>query len=156
MPLWTIYHSDSILRDEISKKALAKAITDLHVNEIGLPAFYVVVAFIPFPPGSLFVGGEEKEKPFLRISIYQIARTMEENFYTPWTSMIDKTLEPHIAAKGYDWEYHIDESPLKLWKVNGVYAPDFESPEMEIWKKYNRVIYPEELKHLAAGAENRL
>ncbi|RAQ98688.1 Tautomerase protein [Stemphylium lycopersici] len=156
MPLWTIYHSDSIFKDEASKKALAKAITDLHVNEIGLPAFYVVVAFVPFPPGSLFVGGEHKGTPFVRISIYQIARTMELDFYAPWTSMVDKMLEPHIAAKGYDWEYHIDESPLKLWKVNGVYAPEFGSPEMELWKKYNRVIFPEEFDHAAARAKTKL
>ncbi|KAF2663001.1 hypothetical protein K491DRAFT_672819 [Lophiostoma macrostomum CBS 122681] len=145
MPLWNIYHTESAFQDEDSRKALSKAITDMYVNNVGLPPFYVVVVFEPFPKGKLYVGGDHPKKPFVRITIAHIAKVTEEKDYPKLTSGLDKVLEPHIAAKGYDWEYHIDHTPLKLWKVNGVYAPEFGSSEMELWKLHNRVIHPEEL-----------
>ncbi|KAH6718563.1 putative oxalocrotonate tautomerase [Leptodontidium sp. MPI-SDFR-AT-0119] len=142
MPLWTIYHSDSIFKDDSTTVPLADAITKLHVREIGFPAFYVVTIFVPVKSGKLLVGGRNPEKPFVRISIDQIALKMAEDLkaYKKWTAKIDEMLEPHIAAKWYDSEYHINETEKMLWKVNGTYAPPFGSVEEKKWIKANRVL----------------
>ncbi|CAN9145526.1 unnamed protein product [Alternaria alternata] len=143
MPLWAIYHTDTIFTDAASRKALAASITKLHEDVIKIPKFYVVVTFIPLPSDGLYVGGEETEKPFVRLVIDQIAGKMPENNrenYAFWTSKVDEALAPHIADKGYDWEYHIDETQLLLWKINGVYAPTLYSPEFMKWKEANKVL----------------
>lgn len=115
-----------------SKKALAGAITKLHEDIIKISKFYIVVTHIPLHFDGLSVGGEETKKPFVRLIFGQIAGKMPENNrenYALWTSTTDETLAPHIADKGRDWEYHIDETGLLLWKINGVYAPTLYSPE---------------------------
>ncbi|KAH7032175.1 putative oxalocrotonate tautomerase [Macrophomina phaseolina] len=149
MPFWAIYHSDSIFKDDTTRKPLAQAITKLHTEVIGLPAFYVVVVFIPLPRDGLYIGGEERERPFVRIVIDQIAAKLENDpeVYKGWTAQIDKMLEPHILAKGYDLEYHIDETEKMLWKLNGIYAPPFQSAEERKWREHNRIFYPEELQN---------
>ncbi|KAJ8112835.1 hypothetical protein OPT61_g4891 [Boeremia exigua] len=142
MPFWVIYHTDTIFTDAASKKALAAAITKLHEDVVQIPKFYVVVTFVPTPSSGLYVGGEETTKPFVRITADQIAGKMPENRQNcaRWTSQIDAALAPHIAEKGYDWEYHVDETELLLWKINGVYAPTLYSDEFMKWKEANRVL----------------
>ncbi|KAH6638723.1 putative oxalocrotonate tautomerase [Boeremia exigua] len=142
MPFWVVYHTDSIFKDAASKKALAASITKLHEDVIKIPKFYVVVTFVPTPADGLYVGGEETNKPFVRITVDQIAGKMplDRQNYAYWTSQIDAALAPHIAEKGYDWEYHVDETELLLWKINGVYAPTLYSPEFMKWKEANKVL----------------
>lgn len=41
---------------------------------------------------------------------------------------------------GYDWEYHIDETERRLWKVKGLYAPPFGSEEENMWAKENKAV----------------
>ena len=36
-------------------------------------------------------------------------------------------IKPHVADKGYDWEFHIDETPRELWQINGFIPPPRES-----------------------------
>lgn len=81
-----------------------------------MPKFYVVVTFIPVPDDShQFVGGEpsrSRGKPFIRISIAHIHVKLpnDKEVYAGMTARIDAVLKPHIEAKGYDSEYHIDET----------------------------------------------
>lgn len=74
MPLWRIYAHPDIFTPA-QRAALAKDITDLYVNKINLPAFYVNVLFIPLEQDNYYVGGEPR-KNFVRITAEHIARTM--------------------------------------------------------------------------------
>lgn len=47
-------------------------------------------------------------------------------------------LKPHVADKGYDWEYHIDETPRSLWRINGLVAPPFRSLAERKWFEENK------------------
>ena len=91
MPLWTIYHPPSTFTTPSSKSAFAAAITAIYTS-IPLPAFYVNVLFIPVDASSYYIGGvarpsprdasknlgpgPDSEKPFVRITIENIARKM--------------------------------------------------------------------------------
>jgi phenylpyruvate tautomerase PptA (4-oxalocrotonate tautomerase family) len=89
MPLWKIYHPPSTFTTPASKSALANAITEIY-TAVPLPAFYVVVLFHPIEASSYYVGGvarpseskdvetaaPDSEKPFIRITIENIARKM--------------------------------------------------------------------------------
>jgi hypothetical protein len=43
-----------------------------------------------------------------------------------------------VADKGYDWEYHIDETPRGLWRINGLAAPPFRSVAERKWFEANK------------------
>jgi phenylpyruvate tautomerase PptA (4-oxalocrotonate tautomerase family) len=93
MPLWIIYHPSSVFTDPETKRAFAQAITDIY-TAVPLPAFYVNVLFQPIEATSFYIGGvprpspqteanqpgPDSEKPFIRISIQNIARTMYVRF----------------------------------------------------------------------------
>lgn len=55
-------------------------------------------------------------------------------------SQVDQTLKPHIAAKGYDWEYHGVETDRQLWKIQGQTPPDKDSEAEKVWRNENRPI----------------
>lgn len=76
MPLWKIYANPSTFTPT-QRAGLAKAITDLYVNQVGLPAFYVNVLFVPLDDGQIYVGGVAN-KNFVRITAEQIARQMPD------------------------------------------------------------------------------
>ncbi|KAJ5136344.1 hypothetical protein N7448_004898 [Penicillium atrosanguineum] len=116
MPLWQIYHPAGTFEDLASKEAFAKDITEFY-TQLGLPAFYVVVNFVPVPTGEVF-----------------------DAAYRRTTSRIDNVLKPHIADKGYDWEYHVGETERRLWKVNGLIPPPWKSEQEQIWVKENRAV----------------
>ncbi|KAJ5662224.1 uncharacterized protein N7477_009840 [Penicillium maclennaniae] len=142
MPLWQIYHPAGIFEDVASKEAFAKDITQMY-TELGLPAFYVVANFIPVPKGEIFVGGKiPTERPFIRLVINHVAihAPNEDAAYRGTTSRIDKILKPHVAEKGYDWEYHVDETERRLWKLNGLIPPPWKSEQEQIWVKENRAV----------------
>jgi hypothetical protein len=142
MPLWQIYHPAGTFSDSASKEAFAKDITKMY-TAIGLPAFYVVANFIPVPKGEIFVGGKyPTERPFIRMAITHIAVHAPNNdaAYRRTASRIDDVLKPHIADKGYDWEYHVEETERRLWKVNGMNPPPFQSEHEKIWAEENRAV----------------
>ncbi|KAJ5125578.1 uncharacterized protein N7443_008646 [Penicillium atrosanguineum] len=142
MPLWQIYHPAGTFEDLASKEAFAKDITEFY-TQLGLPAFYVVVNFVPVPTGEVFVGGKVPTgRPFIRIVITHIAihAPNEDAAYRRTTSRIDNVLKPHIADKGYDWEYHVGETERRLWKVNGLIPPPWKSEQEQIWVKENRAV----------------
>ncbi|KAF1991101.1 hypothetical protein K402DRAFT_400580 [Aulographum hederae CBS 113979] len=62
MPLWRIYHPEGTFTTPAHKKGLADGITKLY-ETIGLPAFYVVVLFIPLKTTDMFVGGSNRPPP---------------------------------------------------------------------------------------------
>ncbi|EMF10941.1 uncharacterized protein SEPMUDRAFT_110171 [Sphaerulina musiva SO2202] len=162
MPHWIIYHPPDTFLDVETKQALSNDITSIYTRpEIGMPAFYVVVTFIPIPDESQFVGGEVARsrrgegKPFIRLCITHIHIRLPENdeqVYADMTGRVDAVLKPYIADKGYDWEYHIAETERLLWKLNGVYAPEWKSADEKVWVAANQVVRPEEME----GARKRL
>ncbi|KAF2789579.1 hypothetical protein K505DRAFT_365489 [Melanomma pulvis-pyrius CBS 109.77] len=143
MPLWLIFHPDGTFEDDASKEALTSDITKLY-TKIGLPAFYVVANFIKMPGNTMWVGGKKanKAKPFIRIAIDHVAVAMPniDEVYKKTTDDFDETLKPHIADKGYDWEFHIDETEKRLWKVNGLTPPPFKGEEEKLWVRENRAV----------------
>jgi phenylpyruvate tautomerase PptA (4-oxalocrotonate tautomerase family) len=89
MPLWIIYHPPTTFSDPETKRALAKAITDIY-TAAPLPAFYVNVLFQPIEADSFYIGavprpsehvpandpGPESSRPFIRVTVQNIARTL--------------------------------------------------------------------------------
>lgn len=141
MPLWQIYHPVDTYEDQASKASFAQDITKIY-TKVGLPAFYVVVNFIPLPKEDILVGGELQNKPFIRVVITNIAIKMPESddAYARFTSSVDTVLKPHIADRGYNWEYHVVETDRRLWKINGLVPPPWKSAEERLWVEQNRVI----------------
>jgi hypothetical protein len=140
MPLWLVFHPTGTFEDTASKQALTKDITKIYTG-IGLPAFYVVVNFMKLPPGDVWVGAERKmENPFIRIVAEHIAVGLdnEDHIYKRTCDAIENALKPHIADKGYDWEFHVDETERRLWRVNGMMPPPFGSDAEKVWAKENR------------------
>jgi hypothetical protein len=147
MPLWLIFHPPGVFEEVAAKQDLARDVTKIYTN-IDLPAFYVVVNFIKLPIENTWVGGEmHTHNPFIRIAIEHIAAHASDfeasnihDIQDTVTSWIDKALKPHIADKGYDWEYHVDETARRLWKENGMTAPEFKSKAEVLWFKENRAV----------------
>ncbi|KAH8820278.1 putative oxalocrotonate tautomerase [Xylogone sp. PMI_703] len=142
MPLWIIYHSAGTFEDDTAKQALSESITGMYTS-IGLPAFYVVVNFVKLPVNDIWVGGKMKtDKPFVRMCISHIAHRLPDSdrVYERVVTLIDELLKPHIADKGYDWEFHVEETDRRLWKVNGLVPPPRNSEAEKMWFKENRAI----------------
>lgn len=142
MPLWVIYHPEGAFEDAASKQALAKDITTIY-TDIGLPAFYVIVNFVALPGTSMYIGGRSNTgNPFIRISIEHIAVHVPDDdaAYHGVVTKIDKILKPHIADKGYDWEFHVDETERRLWRVQGMDPPAFGSDGEKEWVKANKAV----------------
>ncbi|KAJ5722648.1 hypothetical protein N7488_000683 [Penicillium malachiteum] len=144
MPLWQIYHPHGTLEDDASRQAFAQDITTMY-TEMGLPAFYVVVHFFQMNDKDVFVGGKFRkldQTPFIRIVINHIAIHVPDvdALYHRATSRIDQVVRPHVTDKGYDFEYHIDETERRLWKINGMIPPPFKRETEQLWAKENRAI----------------
>lgn len=78
--------------------------------------------------GDVWVGGDiHKDKPFIRVVIEHTAVNMppecEDAAYRETCRWVDDAMKPHIADKGYEWEYHISENERRLWKINGLIPP---------------------------------
>ncbi|KAK3358012.1 putative oxalocrotonate tautomerase [Lasiosphaeria hispida] len=129
MPLWLIYHPEGTFTSD-AKEALAAEITSIY-TAVGLPAFYVVINFISLPNSSIFVGGRNPppEKPFIRFSVDHIAVHLggDVKRQAGITARIETKLKPHIADRGYDYEFHVDETPRELWRINGFIPPPLTS-----------------------------
>lgn len=143
MPLWQIYHPESTFADVESKQALTNDITSMYTPR--MPAFYVVVQFISMSPETFWVGGSSKtERPFIRIVISHVAITSkttsedEDAFFKRVTGLIDGVLQPHVEAKGYDWEYSVMETERRFWKINGLTPPPWQSEAEQEWIRANK------------------
>ncbi|TDZ54645.1 hypothetical protein CTRI78_v006107 [Colletotrichum trifolii] len=141
MPLWLVYHTPDSFVDIESKQAFVKDVTAWYMR-IGLPAFYVIVNFLPMAPGTIWKGAEIPSKPFVRMSMDHIAVRLDDDadVYHRVTESFEKLLKPHIADKGYDYEYHVDETPRDLWRVNGFIPPGFGSVAEKKWFDLNKPV----------------
>lgn len=92
----------------------------------------------------MWVGGKKlsKDRPFVRVAIEHIAVTLanEDKAYQRTANAVDGALKPHVADKGYDYEFHIDETERRLWKINGMFPPAYKSEKEKIWVKENRAV----------------
>ena len=105
MPLHRIYHTPGQFTNE-QKKGLAAAITEIYTSSKGpqLPAFYVVVLFVPIEEQDFFVGGETT-KNFVRITVQHIARHFENKEQANgFLDYYEGALAPFIKEQGFDWE----------------------------------------------------
>lgn len=137
MPLWLVYHPPGTFEDDASKQAFVKDIT-ANYTRIGLPAFYVVVNFVKTDPANLFVGGVRKEN-FVRVVISHIAvnQPNKDEAYAGVRQRIHDILKPHIFDKGYDSEFHIEETERRMWEINGIVPPPFRSEQEKVWSETN-------------------
>ena len=142
MPLWQIYHPNNTFNTVAEKQALSRDITQFYTNDVGLPAFYVVVQFIKLHDEDVWVGGEHRttKNPFVRIVINHIAVSTGVELHDMMTSRFDQILKPYIADNGFDWEYHVGETERGLWKINGLAPPPYKSEVEKLWAKENRPI----------------
>jgi phenylpyruvate tautomerase PptA (4-oxalocrotonate tautomerase family) len=105
MPLHRIYHHSSAF-SSTDKQTLSERITKLY-TDVGLPAFYVVVLFIPIEQESFFVGGKPTDN-FVRVVIQHLARQIpDEEKKRQFSENYENVLAPFIKDKGYDWEVNI-------------------------------------------------
>ncbi|KAF9738779.1 hypothetical protein PMIN03_010130 [Paraphaeosphaeria minitans] len=154
MPLWMIYHPPSTFTSEDEKAALAKDITAVY-TAVPLPAFYVNVLFVPLPATSIYIGGtarpsphtsanepgSDSSVPFIRVTIQHIARTLpNDEVRDRFLKTVDEALKPHVADKGYDWEYSIEETRRDLWKVQGMVPPMPGSDAELEWVRENKAL----------------
>lgn len=142
MPLWVIYHPDGTFEDDASKEPFAKDITKFYSEKVGLPAFYVSVCFVKLSNNTLWVGGEKRsrEKPFIRLVIEHIAVNLPDDdaAFHHTAENVNSIMKPHIADKGYSWEFHIDETDRRLWRIDGLVPPPWKSEEEKIWFRENK------------------
>jgi len=134
MPLWNIYHTPNAFSTE-DKQVLAVRISDLYKN---IPRFYVGIVFQEVAADSFYIGGKPAAK-FVRISIDHIARSLP----TPqakawWIGQCDAALAPFVRDRGYDWEFHIDETPFDIWSIQGLKPPLPDSEAEKRWKSENK------------------
>jgi hypothetical protein len=98
---------------------------------------------------TMLVGGKrmDPKRHFVRFAIDHIAIKVpvQDAAYRRVTDAIDKALKPHVADRGYDWEYHIDETERRLWKINGLIPPPHESEDEKIWCRENKAVPLEKL-----------
>ncbi|TDU28882.1 phenylpyruvate tautomerase PptA (4-oxalocrotonate tautomerase family) [Panacagrimonas perspica] len=136
MPLWKVYHPVGAYTPQ-EKQAFSKAITKLYTS-IPIPAFYVGVIFQEVPADSFYMGGEPR-KDFVRIWIDHIARTLPEPEQRAfWVKFSDEAIAPWVKDKGFDWEFHIDETMFDLWSIHGHRPPPFQSAAEARWVQENK------------------
>lgn len=142
MPLWLIYHPTGTFEDDATKQAFSRDITKMYTN-IGLPAFYVVVNFVKLPGNDIYIGGRPNTSiPFIRVAIDHIAvRTPDsDEAYRGVTERVSNVLKSYIADKGYDWEFHVDETERRLWRIQGLDPPPFKSEQEKVWATANKAM----------------
>jgi phenylpyruvate tautomerase PptA (4-oxalocrotonate tautomerase family) len=137
MPLLRFYLAPNLL-SPAEKHELAKKITDFYRSRSPMPAFYIDVIYIEVPPDSIYIGGEESGD-FIRLCIEHIYMNFpNEVRQLSYLDGLDKILTPTFQSKGLRWEYHINNTPRELWKVQGLVPPPFGSSAEQVWMKENR------------------
>ncbi|KAJ5453713.1 uncharacterized protein N7458_004669 [Penicillium daleae] len=136
MPVWLVYHHPSQFSTEESCSALARDITTKVYNMI--PPFYTQVVFQP--TASIYVGGEHNEK-MVRFVIHELAGQHHGHVYrAKWVNRVNRVLAPHIAEKGLDWEFHIEEPSRDLWSIRGLEPPPLGSKAEAEWIRRNQPV----------------
>lgn len=136
MPFWTIYTPEHTFTAE-QKEAIASGVTDGYSQFVGIPKFYVVTVFQEVPSESFYVGGKPVDN-FVRIVIDHIARVTPVEARPLAMHLLESQLAPHIKDRGLNWELHIDETPIDLWRIQGLPAPPFGSEAEKKWIADNK------------------
>lgn len=139
MPYWEIFTPENAYTPE-DKERLSADLTKVYVDFVNLPEFYVVVRFHEMPENTMYVGGKAKNN-FVRIVVDHIARQMDDpEFRKLAMSVFEDTIAPYVRDRGFDWEVHFDETPVDLWRVQGLIGPPEESDMEKLWAKENRPV----------------
>jgi phenylpyruvate tautomerase PptA (4-oxalocrotonate tautomerase family) len=139
MPLWDIFIPENAYTEQ-DKEQLSEAITSIYVDYVNLPKFYVVVVFHEKPANSMYVGGREVNN-FVRIRVDHFARqldTAEERALC--MGVIEEKLAPFVKDRRLNWEVHIDETPMDLWRIQGLVPPLPESEAEKLWAQENKPV----------------
>ena len=153
MPLWQLFTPENAYTPD-EKADLANKITNIYSGAkskdnfgFELPRFYTTVVFHEIKADSFFVGGESHEK-FVQIEVVHIARTNEgaaalmgisvEEILANYFEQVSEVLDPYIADRGYEVEFHVETAPFETWKIDGMTPPPPESVAERRWFKENR------------------
>jgi phenylpyruvate tautomerase PptA (4-oxalocrotonate tautomerase family) len=139
MTCWEIFAPENAYSEK-DKELLSEAITSMYVDYAEMPEFYVVVIFHEKPTRSIYVGGKAVNN-FVRVRIDHFSRHLETaEARAACMAVIEEKLAPLVKERGFDWEVHIDETPMDLWRVHGM-VPPLPGSEMEkVWARENRPI----------------
>jgi phenylpyruvate tautomerase PptA (4-oxalocrotonate tautomerase family) len=139
MPLWQIYTPVGAYSIK-DKKALSAALMSVYVDRAGLPNFYVNVLFHEVAEGNFFIGAEPRNN-FVRLVAVHIARQLPTaELRRAAMNRIEEKIGPFVKDRGYDWEIHIDETPIDFWTVQGLVPPPAESEAERLWARENRPV----------------
>jgi phenylpyruvate tautomerase PptA (4-oxalocrotonate tautomerase family) len=139
MPYWEIFTPENAFTPA-DKEQLSERITSLYVDYVNLPKFYVVVLFKDMPANTMYVGGKANDN-FVRIRVDHIARQMDDPAIRAMCmEAIEEKLAPFVKDRGYDWEVHLNETPMDLWRTQGLVPPPAESAIEKLWAKENRPV----------------
>ena len=136
MPMWIIHAPEGVYSVE-DKKKLTEVLTQIYVEFVDLPKFYVVVRFDEYPADSMWLGGEPAND-FVRFVVDHIARQMDDPAFRELAmAVFVERLAPFTTERRLRTEIHIDETPIDLWRVNGLKPPDPFSETEKQWAKDN-------------------
>jgi len=145
MPLHQIFYPEGLYTAE-EKASLSAAITAVY----DLPAFFVNVVFIPVAEGNFFVAGKIRND-FVRIVVDHVARKMngEISRMESFMARYEKAIAPYVKGgssqagkKVGGYEIHIDETPLELWRIDGLRPPmrDGEEDALKVWTEGGKAV----------------
>jgi len=135
MPLWNFYHPEDAYTAE-DKQAIAKSITDIYARF--MPKFYVGVIFQPIDIESFYIGGEARNN-FIRIWIDHIARDFpDEPASVRFINAVNTVIAPWVKDRGFDWEFHVDETPFPMWSIQGYFPPREGTEDEALWIAENK------------------
>lgn len=134
MPFWKIYHPKGAYSPE-DKQLLAQSLTDIYAPY--MPRFYVNILFEEVDGTSFYIGGEPHGR-FVRIVIDHIARTMDDELVVRFINRVNQVIAPWVHERGFDWELHVDETPMNMWSVQGYFPPPQGSVDDARWTAENR------------------
>jgi phenylpyruvate tautomerase PptA (4-oxalocrotonate tautomerase family) len=139
VPYWEIFAPEDAFTPQ-DREQLSEAITSIYVDYVNLPKFYVVVLFKETPANTMYVGGKAANN-FVRVVVDHIARQMDTaEMRALCMTVIEQKLAPFVKDRGYDWEVHLDETPMDLWRTQGLVPPLPESDMEKLWARENRPI----------------
>lgn len=139
MPYWEVFTPENALSDG-DKEGLSECITQMYVDWVELPRFYVVMRFQEVPESAIYVGGKPNNN-FVRVVIDDITlRTDDPELRSLYLATIESHLAPLVKDQGYDWEVHLDETPRDLWRIRGLIPPAPLSPFEKLWAQANQAL----------------
>jgi phenylpyruvate tautomerase PptA (4-oxalocrotonate tautomerase family) len=139
MACWEIFAPENAYTER-DKEQLSEAITSMYVDYAHMPEFYVVVIFHEKPAHSIYVGGKAVNN-FVRIRIDHFSRQLDTaEARAACMAVIEEKLAPLVRERGFDWEVHIDETPMDLWRVQGMVPPLPGSEIEKVWANENRPV----------------